>query len=198
MAMACNEISCGPELAWTETANQGKPLVVDDESAINIPALAAAHVIKGYTAQAPDELSFEVGDIVCVIDMPPKEVTRWWRGKHGFQVGFFPSECVELIKDKVPQSVIDLVPKPVSKKRGKIITFLHSLVKARPKKVKQQETVKERVFGCDLAEHLLHSGQDGKEQPILGIFLWWESEGSREITSSKEQVDTRVETWDGS
>ncbi|XP_021254385.1 GTPase-activating protein CdGAPr-like isoform X2 [Numida meleagris] len=95
-----------------QTANKGKPLVVDDESAINIPALAAAHVIKGYTAQAPDELSFEVGDIVCVIDMPPKEVTRWWRGKHGFQVGFFPSECVEPIKDKVPQSVIDLVPKP--------------------------------------------------------------------------------------
>ncbi|XP_021254386.1 rho GTPase-activating protein 32-like isoform X3 [Numida meleagris] len=112
MAMACKEISCGPELAWAETANKGKPLVVDDESAINIPALAAAHVIKGYTAQAPDELSFEVGDIVCVIDMPPKEVTRWWRGKHGFQVGFFPSECVEPIKDKVPQSVIDLVPKP--------------------------------------------------------------------------------------
>jgi len=27
-----------------------------------------------------------VGDIVSVIDMPPKEDTTWWRGKHGFQV----------------------------------------------------------------------------------------------------------------
>ncbi|XP_021258622.1 rho GTPase-activating protein 32-like [Numida meleagris] len=92
--------------------------------------------------------------------MPPKELSRWWRGKHGFQVGFFPSECVELIKDKVPQSLIDSVPKPASKKQGKIITFLRSLVKARPKKAKQRETVKEGVFGCDLGEYLLHSGQD--------------------------------------
>lgn len=30
---------------------------------------------------------FQVGDIVSVIDMPPKELTTWWRGKHGFQVG---------------------------------------------------------------------------------------------------------------
>lgn len=28
----------------------------------------------------------QVGDIVSVIDMPPKEDTSWWRGKHGFQV----------------------------------------------------------------------------------------------------------------
>jgi len=28
------------------------------------------------------------------------------------QVGFFPSECVELINDKVPQSVTNSVPKP--------------------------------------------------------------------------------------
>lgn len=28
----------------------------------------------------------QVGDIVSVIDMPPKEDTTWWRGKHGFQV----------------------------------------------------------------------------------------------------------------
>lgn len=24
---------------------------------------------------------------MSVIDMPPKEDTTWWRGKHGFQVG---------------------------------------------------------------------------------------------------------------
>lgn len=30
--------------------------------------------------------SLQVGDIVSVIDMPPKEDTTWWRGKHGFQV----------------------------------------------------------------------------------------------------------------
>lgn len=94
---------------------------MSEEASINVPAIAAAHVTKRYTAQATDELTFEVtseienivylesfffflskqiftgffayvylrcqvGDIVSVIDMPPKEDTGWWRGKHGFQV----------------------------------------------------------------------------------------------------------------
>ena len=33
------------------------------------------------------------------------------------------------------------------------------------------EKEKEGVFGCDLGEHLLHSGRDGKEQPIPESFL---------------------------
>ncbi|XP_030394143.1 rho GTPase-activating protein 32 isoform X6 [Gopherus evgoodei] len=112
-AIAGNKINCGPALTWMEIDNKGNHLLVHEESSINVPAIAAAHVIKRYIAQAADELSFEVGDIVSVIDMPPKELTTWWRGKHGFQVGFFPSECVELINDKVPQSMTNSVPKPV-------------------------------------------------------------------------------------
>jgi len=34
--------------------------------------------------------------------------------------------------------------------------------------LKQTGIVKERVFGCDLGEHLLNSGHDGKN--ILNIF----------------------------
>lgn len=113
-AIADNKINCGPALTWMEVDNKGNHLLVHEESSINVPAIAAAHVIKRYIAQASDELSFEVGDIVSVIDMPPKEDTTWWRGKHGFQVGFFPSECVELINDKVPQSMTNTVPKPAS------------------------------------------------------------------------------------
>ncbi|KAG8538539.1 hypothetical protein GDO81_022470, partial [Engystomops pustulosus] len=94
-----SNINCGPILNWMEIDNHGNRLLVNEEASINVPAIAAAHVIKRYTAQAPDELSFEVGDIVSVIDMPPREDTSWWRGKHSFQVGFFPSECVQLITD---------------------------------------------------------------------------------------------------
>ncbi|XP_071883825.1 rho GTPase-activating protein 32 isoform X1 [Anas platyrhynchos] len=178
-AIAGNKINCGPALTWMEIDNKGNHLLVHEESSINVPAIAAAHVIKRYIAQAGDELSFEVGDIVSVIDMPPKELTTWWRGKHGFQVGFFPSECVELINDKVPQSVTNSVPKPVSpahgarpaswsyfpplsKKHGKLITFLRTFMKSRPtkQKLKQRGILKERVFGCDLGEHLLNSGHD--------------------------------------
>ncbi|GCB60734.1 hypothetical protein scyTo_0012792 [Scyliorhinus torazame] len=85
--IADNKINCGPVLTWMEIDNKGNRLLVNDEAFINVPAIAAAHVIKRYTAQARDELSFEVGDIVSVIDMPPKDDTTWWRGKHGFQVG---------------------------------------------------------------------------------------------------------------
>ncbi|MBN3302539.1 RHG32 protein, partial [Amia calva] len=232
-AIADNKINCGPALTWMEIDNKGNHLLVHEESSINVPAIAAAHVIKRYIAQAADELSFEVGDIVSVIDMPPKEDTTWWRGKHGFQVGFFPSECVELINDKVPQSVTNCVPKPaspssglrpaswsffppylemesvkadnvwipdplnhyrlssglcgrrdsrmcdshstrcfsasgytsavrLSKKHGKLITFLRTFMKSRPtkQKLKQRGILRERVFGCDLGEHLLNSGHD--------------------------------------
>ncbi|XP_029030079.1 rho GTPase-activating protein 32 isoform X2 [Betta splendens] len=186
-AIADNKINCGPALTWMEIDNKGNHLLVHEESSINVPAIAAAHVIKRYIAQASDELSFEVGDIVSVIDMPPKEDTTWWRGKHGFQVGFFPSECVELINDKVPHSMTNSVPKPdlemesvmqdstwvadplnhynlssVSKKHGKLITFLRSFMKSRPtkQKLKQRGILRERVFGCDLGEHLLNSGHD--------------------------------------
>lgn len=203
-AIADNKINCGPALTWMEIDNKGNHLLVHEESSINVPAIAAAHVIKRYNAQASDELSFEVGDIVSVIDMPPKEDTTWWRGKHGFQVGFFPSECVELINDKVPQSMTNSVPKPatpcsglppaswslfppylemesvtqdsvwvadplnhyslssVSKKHGKLITFLRTFMKSRPtkQKLKQRGILRERVFGCDLGEHLLNSGHD--------------------------------------
>ncbi|XP_072548263.1 rho GTPase-activating protein 32 isoform X2 [Salminus brasiliensis] len=161
-AIADNKINCGPALTWMEIDNKGNHLLVHDESSINVPAVAAAHVIKRYIAQAADELSFEVGDIVSVIDMPPKEDTGWWRGKHGFQVGFFPCECVELISEKIPPHVTSSLPKPVSKKHGKLITFLRTFVKSRPtkQKLKQRGILRERVFGCDLGEHLLNSGHD--------------------------------------
>ena len=35
--------------------------------------------------------------MISVIDMPHAEESMWWRGKRGFDVGFFPCECVEVI-----------------------------------------------------------------------------------------------------
>ncbi|KAG7224651.1 hypothetical protein INR49_011404, partial [Caranx melampygus] len=58
-AIADNKINCGPALTWMEVDNKGNHLLVHEESSINVPAIAAAHVIKRYIAQASDELSFE-------------------------------------------------------------------------------------------------------------------------------------------
>ncbi|KPP66412.1 rho GTPase-activating protein 33-like [Scleropages formosus] len=81
-----NKLNCGPVLTWMEIDNHGNRFLLKEEASLNVPAIAAAHVIKRYTAQASDEISIEVGDILSVIDMPPKEDTSWWRGKHGFQM----------------------------------------------------------------------------------------------------------------
>ncbi|XP_059497325.1 rho GTPase-activating protein 33-like isoform X2 [Stegostoma tigrinum] len=161
-SIADNKINCGPILTWMEIDNKGNRLLVNDEAVINVPAIAAAQVIKRYIAQASDELSFEVGDIVSVLDMPAKEDTSWWRGKHAFQVGFFPSECVQLICEKLNPSNSPGALKAVCKKRGKLMGLLRNFIKSRPsrQKLKQRGILKERVFGCDLGEHLLNSGLD--------------------------------------
>ncbi|KAF7242424.1 Rho GTPase-activating protein 33 [Varanus komodoensis] len=178
-AIVDSNINCGPVLTWMEIDNHGNRLLVNEEASINVPAIAAAHVVKRYIAQASDELSFEVGDIISVIDMPPKEDRSWWRGKHGFQVGFFPSECVELFSERPsPGLKTDgeglscgiarphglLSPTSVSKKHGKLIGFLRTFMKSRPSKqrLKQRGILRERVFGCDLGEHLKNSGSDGE------------------------------------
>ncbi|CAC5426286.1 ARHGAP32 [Mytilus coruscus] len=164
--IANSMLNCGTILNWFELDNRGNRLLAIDDSGINTPAIAAAHAVKRYTAQAVDEISLEVGDIVSVIDMPATEDTIWWRGKRGFEVGFFPSECVELIGDKVPSSVENRIPlnsrRPLVRKHGKFLSFLRMFFTTRPARnqLKQTGIVKERVFGCDLGEHLLNSGHD--------------------------------------
>ncbi|XP_026293571.1 GTPase-activating protein CdGAPr isoform X2 [Frankliniella occidentalis] len=179
--IAGNLINCGPVLSWFELDNRGRRLLVPDNDScpINTPAVAAAYSVKRYSAQAQDEISFEVGDMISVIDMPPPEESVWWRGKRGFEVGFFPSDCVALIGDKVPRNLQlsagssapnsprDMMlacqpSKPVLRKHGKLISFFRSFILSRPsrRRLKQSGILKERVFGCDLGEHLLNSGHD--------------------------------------
>ncbi|XP_069691130.1 GTPase-activating protein CdGAPr isoform X3 [Periplaneta americana] len=173
--IAGNLINCGPVLNWLELDNRGRRLLVPDgdNCPINTPAVAAAYSVKRYTAQAGDEISFEVGDMISVIDMPPPEESVWWRGKRGFQVGFFPCECVAVIGDKVPrnlqlpahlaqQPTPEQPSKPVLRKHGKLIAFFRSFILSRPsrRRLKQSGILKERVFGCDLGEHLLNSGHE--------------------------------------
>lgn len=70
--------------------------------------------------------------MISVIDMPPPEESIWWHGKRGFQVGFFPCECVAVIGDKVPRNLkfspqMPQPTKPVLRKHGKLIAFFRYL-----------------------------------------------------------------------
>ncbi|ODM89527.1 GTPase-activating protein CdGAPr, partial [Orchesella cincta] len=176
-----NKITCGTVLSWLELDNRGRHIVSSDDSDINTPAVAAACATRKYLAQAADEIAFEVGDMISVIDMPEKSESIWWRGKRGFHVGFFPRECVQVIGDKVPaglpivssvrrlqrlsvsSSASSSAPeKPVLRKHGKLIAFFRSFILSRPsrRRLKQSGILRERVFSCDLAEHLLNTGND--------------------------------------
>ena len=86
--------------------------------------MAAAVVNKRYVAQGLDEISLEVGNMISVIDMPPKEESAWWRGKkETFEVGFFPFECVELIKSnhELPSNVTEHFKEPNPKQSGRLL-----------------------------------------------------------------------------
>lgn len=165
--LADDAMNCSAVLNWLELDNHGNHTLLTDESPINVPGIAAAHVVKRYTAQAVDELSLEVGGIISVIDMPPVDESLWWRGKQGFEVGFFPSQCVEVISDKtdgntpLPGHAAPSNMTPVAKKRGKIVSFLRLFLSSRPSKARllQSGILKERTFGCDLGEHLVKTNQ---------------------------------------
>ena len=51
---------------------------------------------------------------------------------------------------------------PVRAKHGKLISFLRSFILSRPTrgKLKKSGILKERVFGCDLSEHLVTTGEE--------------------------------------
>ena len=48
----------------------------------------------------------------------------------------------------------------VLRRRGKLIAFFRSFLSSRPsrRRLKESGILKERVYGCDLGEHLLNSG----------------------------------------
>ena len=44
--------------------NRGHRLVAPDDSAMNVPAIGAAHVVKRHAPQAPDKLQLEVRNAI--------------------------------------------------------------------------------------------------------------------------------------
>lgn len=162
-----NPLNCGPILNWFEIDNKGNRLLACDDSPINIPGVAAAVVRKRYVAQSLDEINLDVGNMISVIDMPPPDESVWWRGKKQLEVGFFPAECVEIIKCCSQSLQAESFARPssgqsVRVKHGKLVTLLRAFFNTRPARnqLQQKGILKQRVFACDLGEHLSNSRQD--------------------------------------
>uniref|UniRef100_S4RPA7 Rho-GAP domain-containing protein n=1 Tax=Petromyzon marinus TaxID=7757 RepID=S4RPA7_PETMA len=158
--------------------NHDLHLLSRDEALFNIPAIAAAEVIKRHVAQTSDELSFEVGDIACITEMPPKEVTLFWRGKGGFKVTLTPTLLLQCNNVYTNFPSHPTCPEPSTHppivhatKVTNMKHFCHSVPHSRGQQypsnparrvifvvIKNQE----KVFGKDLAQHLGNSGHDGE------------------------------------
>lgn len=65
--------------------------------------------------------------------------------------------------------VLTAVPRP----RGKLAGLLRTFMRSRPsrQRLRQRGILRQRVFGCDLGEHLSNSGQDGEAWDLSPIFL---------------------------
>ncbi|XP_027198875.2 uncharacterized protein LOC113793108 isoform X1 [Dermatophagoides pteronyssinus] len=203
-------LTCGPILHWFEMDNHGNRLI-KEESDINTPAIGAAFVTKKYCKKDVEtEISLDIGELISVIEMPPLNESFYWKGKKGFEVGYFPAECVKLIDDEISRKS-DLLslrplkkcvsPTPIgyhqrqkncggvdlmnssfsdsddnnhdqvddqqslaSRKRTKISALFRNFVTGfrmrRRDQLRRSGILKERVFGCDLCEHLENSGHE--------------------------------------
>lgn len=62
-----------------------------------------------------------------------------------------------------PAFPLTAVPRP----RGKLAGLLRTFMRSRPsrQRLRQRGILRQRVFGCDLGEHLSNSGQDGEAPP---------------------------------
>lgn len=136
--------------------------------------------------------------------MPPVNESFYWKGKKGFETGWFPAQCVQLIDDKISRKTEELPLRPLNKcisptlllrghdsnssaieeafnqantnidthhhhyrqsvmrKHGLIAALFRSFASnnKRRDQLRSFGILKERVFGCDLCEHLANSGHD--------------------------------------
>ena len=57
-----------------------------------------ARVVFTYTAENPDELSIQVGEVVNVLEKKLEDV-GWWKGELNGKIGVFPDNFVELLRE---------------------------------------------------------------------------------------------------
>ncbi|CAB1334108.1 unnamed protein product [Coregonus sp. 'balchen'] len=135
-------------------------MIVDNK----LNSIAAAHVIKRYTAQANDEISIEFSSSSSSCSQSIPVLSSSYCSTYCFSLYGDPANSNASTPGPPSPTSAALCRPPltVSKKHGKLIGFLRTFMKSRPtkQKLKQRGILKERVFGCDLGEHLLNSGLD--------------------------------------
>ncbi|XP_023485839.1 intersectin-1 isoform X4 [Equus caballus] len=120
-----------------------------------------------YTAQNDDELAFNKGQIINVLN---KEDPDWWKGEVNGQVGLFPSNYVKLTTDMDPSQqwcsdlhLLDMLTPTERKRQG----YIHELIVTEENYVNDLQLVTE-IFQKPLMESELLTEKEGAM-----IFVNW-------------------------
>uniref|UniRef100_A0A452HDK1 Intersectin-1 n=1 Tax=Gopherus agassizii TaxID=38772 RepID=A0A452HDK1_9SAUR len=120
-----------------------------------------------YTAQNDDELAFNKGQIINVLN---KDDPDWWKGEVNGQVGLFPSNYVKLTTDMDPSQqwcadlhLLDMLTPTERKRQG----YIHELIVTEENYVNDLQLVTE-IFQKPLMESELLT-----EKEVAMIFVNW-------------------------
>uniref|UniRef100_A0A1I8A182 Rho-GAP domain-containing protein n=1 Tax=Steinernema glaseri TaxID=37863 RepID=A0A1I8A182_9BILA len=165
-------ITCFPVLKFLELDSRGNHFIPAEYTPINTPAIAAAIVIRNYTAKTPDQLTIRIGDIVSVIEMssPEQSSDNFWKAKltisftspdsncnddihQQFEVGYLPSDCVKLFVGKC------MIDDDTRRGTERWERLKRSGLQAQKsiKKFLRTAHSSPKVFGVDLQRHLSES-----------------------------------------
>ncbi|XP_066226387.1 intersectin-1 isoform X3 [Saccopteryx leptura] len=131
------------------------------------PAVCQVIGMYDYTAQNDDELAFNKGQIINVLN---KEDPDWWKGEVNGQVGLFPSNYVKLTTDMDPSQqwcsdlhLLDMLTPTERKRQG----YIHELIVTEENYVNDLQLVTE-IFQKPLLESELLTEKEGAM-----IFVNW-------------------------
>ncbi|XP_073087507.1 intersectin-1 isoform X7 [Manis javanica] len=132
-----------------------------------VPAVCQVIGMYDYMAQNDDELAFNKGQIINVLN---KEDPDWWKGEVSGQVGLFPSNYVKLTTDMDPSQqwcsdlhLLDMLTPTERKRQG----YIHELIVTEENYVNDLQLVTE-IFQKPLMESELLTEKEGAM-----IFVNW-------------------------